>query len=123
MSRARSRDLTALYAARPLQVVGTYFAIYVAAAALSLPGAAILTLLAGAVFGLGWGTLIVSFASSIGATLALLVSRYLLRDVRQARFGDAAGRDRQAGIEREGAVLPLHVAAGAGYFRSSSSIC
>ncbi|MEO8122016.1 MAG: pyridine nucleotide-disulfide oxidoreductase, partial [Rhodoferax sp.] len=52
-----------LYAAKPLLVIGTYFAIYVATTALSFPGAVILTLAGGAIFGLGWGTLIVSFAS------------------------------------------------------------
>ena len=55
-----------------------FFAVYVAVTGLSLPGAAILTLVGGAVFGLLWGTVIVSFASSIGATLAFLVSRFLL---------------------------------------------
>ncbi len=61
---------------------------YVLITAFSLPGAAVLTLAGGAVFGLMWGTVIVSFASSIGATLAFLVSRYLLRDMVQARFGE-----------------------------------
>jgi hypothetical protein len=61
---------------RPL----AFFAIYVAATALSLPGAVILTLAAGAMFGLGWGLLLVSFASSLGALLAFLAARYLLRD-------------------------------------------
>jgi uncharacterized membrane protein YdjX (TVP38/TMEM64 family) len=66
-----------------------FFATYVAAAALSIPGALILTLAAGAMFGLGWGLLLVSFASSLGALLAFLVARYLLRDTIQARFGNA----------------------------------
>jgi uncharacterized membrane protein YdjX (TVP38/TMEM64 family) len=70
--------------------------------ALSLPGAAILTLAGGAIFGLAVGTLVVSFASSIGATLALLVSRYLLRDSVQARFG-ARLAEVDKGIAREGA--------------------
>ena len=65
----------ALYAQRPLQVLAAFFAVYVAVTALSVPGAAILTLLAGAVFGLLVGTVVVSFASSIGATLAMLASR------------------------------------------------
>ena len=65
-----------------------FFVAYVLVTALSLPGAVIMTLAAGALFGLGFGTLLVSFASSIGATLAFLASRYLLRDVIQARFGD-----------------------------------
>ena len=92
----------ALYAAQPLTVVATFFAVYVAVTAISLPGAAILTLLAGAVFGLLWGTVIVSFASSLGATLAMLSARYLLRDSVKARFG-ARLADIDKGIEREGA--------------------
>jgi pyruvate/2-oxoglutarate dehydrogenase complex dihydrolipoamide dehydrogenase (E3) component/uncharacterized membrane protein YdjX (TVP38/TMEM64 family) len=95
-------DFAALYAARPLQVIAGFFAVYVAVAALSLPGAAILTLLAGAIFGLWMGTLVVSFASSIGATLAMLVSRYLLRDTVKSRLG-ARLADIDSGIEREGA--------------------
>ncbi len=62
-----------------------YLVIYVTVAALSIPGAEILTLIGGAIFGLVWGLLIVSFASSIGATLAFLVSRTLLRDWVQSR--------------------------------------
>ena len=92
----------ALYVAQPLTVVATFFAVYVAVTAISLPGAAILTLLAGAVFGLLWGTVIVSFASSLGATLAMLSARYLLRDSVKARFG-ARLADIDKGIEREGA--------------------
>ncbi len=75
-------------AASPVLVGLYFFLFYVAVAALSLPGAAVLTLAAGALFGLLWGTVIVSFASSIGATLAFLVSRYLFRDAIQDRFGD-----------------------------------
>ncbi len=95
-------DFAALYAARPAQVIAVFFAVYVAVTALSLPGAAILTLLAGAVFGLLVGTVVVSFASSIGATLAMLVSRYLLRDGVKSRFG-ARLADIDKGVEREGA--------------------
>ncbi|MDZ4262271.1 MAG: FAD-dependent oxidoreductase [Pseudomonadota bacterium] len=72
----------------PWLVAGSFFAIYVIVTALSLPGAVIMTLAAGALFGLLTGTVLVSFASSIGATLAFLVSRYLLRDTVQQRFGD-----------------------------------
>jgi pyruvate/2-oxoglutarate dehydrogenase complex dihydrolipoamide dehydrogenase (E3) component/uncharacterized membrane protein YdjX (TVP38/TMEM64 family) len=100
--KSRQADLSALAASRPLAVGGAFFAIYVAATALSLPGAVILTLAAGAIFGLGWGTLIVSFASSIGATLAFLASRYVLRDSVQARFGTRLA-DIDKGVEREGA--------------------
>jgi uncharacterized membrane protein YdjX (TVP38/TMEM64 family) len=80
-----SRDaLQARVQAQPLATAAAFFAIYVAAAALSIPGALILTLAAGAMFGLGWGLLLVSFASSLGALLAFLVARYLLRDTIQS---------------------------------------
>ena len=95
-------DFAALYAARPWLVATVFLAVYVAVAALSLPGAAILTLLAGAIFGLLVGTVVVSFASSLGATLAMLFSRYVLRDSVKARFG-ARLADIDKGIEREGA--------------------
>lgn len=74
--------------ANPIVVGGLFLLLYVLIAALSLPGAAVMTLAAGALFGLLWGTLIVSFASSIGATLAFLAARYLLHDSVQQRFGD-----------------------------------
>lgn len=80
--------VAAQVSAQPLLSAGVFFAAYVAVTALSLPGAAIMTLAAGAVFGLGWGVLLVSFASSIGATLAFWISRFLLRDWVQTRFGD-----------------------------------
>jgi len=95
-------EFAALYEARPARVIGIYFAVYVAVTALSLPGAAIMTLLAGAVFGLVVGTVVVSFASSIGATLAMLVSRYVLRGWVQGRFG-ARLADLDKGVQREGA--------------------
>jgi pyruvate/2-oxoglutarate dehydrogenase complex dihydrolipoamide dehydrogenase (E3) component/uncharacterized membrane protein YdjX (TVP38/TMEM64 family) len=95
-------DFAALYAARPLVVAAAFFVVYVAVTALSLPGAAILTLLAGAIFGLLVGTVVVSFASSLGATLAMLFARYVLRDSVKARFG-ARLADIDKGIEREGA--------------------
>ena len=72
----------------PLVSIGVFFAIYVAVTALSLPGAAILTLAAGALFGLVQGFIIVSFASSVGATLAFLVARFILRDTVRKRFGE-----------------------------------
>ena len=65
-----------------------YFTFYVVATGISIPGAIILTLLGGVIFGLFWGTLLVSFASSIGATGAFLASRLILRDWVQSRFGD-----------------------------------
>ena len=91
-----------LYAEHPWQVLGAYFAAYVVMAALSLPGAAIMTIAAGMLFGLATGTVLVSFASSIGATLAFLVSRFLLRDAVQSRFGDRLGAINR-GVERDGA--------------------
>ena len=92
----------ALFAEKPVQVVLAFFALYVAVTALSLPGAVILTLAAGAGFGLVLGTLVVSFASSLGATLAMLAARYLLRDTIQARFGKRLDGINK-GMEKEGA--------------------
>ena len=100
--KARQGEIAALYAANPAVVIGGYFAAYVALTALSFPGAAIMTLAGGAIFGLGLGLLIVSFASTIGATLAFLTSRYLLRDWVQGKFGARLGAI-NAGIERDGA--------------------
>ncbi len=83
-----SRDaLSAQVDAHPLRTGLAFFGVYVIATALSFPGASILTLAAGAMFGLGWGFVVVSFASSLGALLAFLVARYLLRDAIQRRFG------------------------------------
>ena len=79
-----------------------YFLLYIIVAALSLPAAAILTIAGGAVFGLAWGLLMVSFASTIGATLAFLLSRTLLRDWVQTRFGRYL-KPINDGIERDGA--------------------
>jgi len=90
------------YDASPWLVAGGYFLIYVAVTALSLPGAAVMTLAGGALFGPGIGTLLVSFASSIGATLAFLVSRFLLRDWVQQRYGERLGAINQ-GMEKDGA--------------------
>lgn len=75
-------------ATSPVTVGASFFLMYVIVAAFSLPGAAIMTIAAGALFGLFWGTVIASFASTIGATLAFLTARYLLRDLVQAHFGD-----------------------------------
>lgn len=92
----------ALFAEKPVQVVLVFFATYVAVTALSLPGAAIMTLAAGASFGLVLGTVVVSFASSVGATLAMLAARYVLRDSIQARFSKRLD-DINKGVEKEGA--------------------
>ena len=95
--------LASAYAANPWTARTLYFAAYVAVASLSLPGAAILTLAGGGVLGFGWGLLLVSFASSIGATVSFLVARYVLRDVVHARFG-ARLADIDRGMERDGAL-------------------
>ncbi len=91
--------------AHPLGLAAAYFAAYVLMAALALPGAALLTLVGGAVFGLGWGTLMVSFASTIGATLAFLGCRFLFREAINNRFGDTL-RTLDTGIRKEG---PLYL--------------
>ena len=89
-------------AASPLLVGLAFLAFYVLVAALSLPGAAVMTIAAGALFGLLAGALIVSFASSMGATLAFLTSRYVLRDSIQNRFGDRLKAINE-GMARDGA--------------------
>jgi uncharacterized membrane protein YdjX (TVP38/TMEM64 family) len=91
----------ALYAGHTFVVTGIYMLVYVLVTALSLPGAVVMTLAGGALFGLLKGTIIVSFASSIGATLACFVSRFFLRDWVQAKFGEKL-KTVNSGIEREG---------------------
>ncbi|MFP5350576.1 MAG: FAD-dependent oxidoreductase [Gammaproteobacteria bacterium] len=86
----------------PIATALVYFLVYVVITGLSVPGAAILTLIGGAIFGLVWGTVIISFAATIGATVAFLASRFLFRDAIQRRFGDrlvAVNR----GMEKDGA--------------------
>ena len=95
-------SFTALYNQRPATVIAAFFAIYVAVTALSLPGAAIMTLVGGAIFGLGVGTLIVSFAASIGATLAFLAARFVLGETVQNKFGNRMAEINK-GVEKEGA--------------------
>jgi uncharacterized membrane protein YdjX (TVP38/TMEM64 family) len=99
--KARQADLEAWRAAQPLVAALVYFLAYVAVTALSLPGATVMTLAGGAIFGLGWGLLIVSFASTIGATLAFLAARWLLGDWVRARFGERMAVV-NAGIARDG---------------------
>jgi pyruvate/2-oxoglutarate dehydrogenase complex dihydrolipoamide dehydrogenase (E3) component/uncharacterized membrane protein YdjX (TVP38/TMEM64 family) len=91
-----------LYAQQPVMVAAVYFGVYVLATALSIPGAVIITLGGGAVFGLWQGLLLVSFASTLGATLAFLASRFVLREWVEARFGQRLA-DINAGVDKEGA--------------------
>jgi uncharacterized membrane protein YdjX (TVP38/TMEM64 family) len=100
--RASKAAVDAWRDAQPVLASAAFFGIYVAVAALSLPGAGIMTLAGGAIFGLLWGTLLVSFASSVGATAAFLVSRFVLHDAIQARFADKLKRV-NAGVRSDGA--------------------
>ncbi|MDB5810664.1 MAG: associated Golgi protein [Betaproteobacteria bacterium] len=99
--KSQQATISEYQAAYPLQTAAIFILIYVVLTALSFPGATVMTLVAGAVFGLWWGTLIVSFASSIGATLAFIAARFVLRDSIQRKFGDRLAAI-NAGIEKEG---------------------
>ena len=99
--KARQSELEAFTHANPVSASALFFAVYVTVTGLSIPGAAVLTLVAGAMFGLLWGTVIVSFASTIGASLAFLAARFLLRDSVQARFGERLTTINR-GIEKDG---------------------
>ena len=96
------RSFAELYSGHPAMVIAGYMALYILVTSLSLPGAAVLTIGGGALFGLLAGTVVVSFASSIGATLACSVARFLLRDWVQEKFGDKIAKVNE-GVEREGA--------------------
>ena len=102
-----------LYRAKPVLVTLVFFSIYVVITALCMPGAAILMLVAGASFGLAWGTMVVSLASTLGATLTMLLGRYVFQSSIEKRFS-AKLADVNRGIESEGAfylftlrMLPL----------------
>ncbi len=97
-----------LYAENPVGILLAYIAIYVAVAALSLPGAVVLTLAAGALFGLVAGTVAVSIASTVGATLACFASRFILRNWVQQKFGDKLNAI-DKGVEKEGAFYLFSV--------------
>ena len=98
-----SRDsLVSFYEKNTLEVIFVFFIVYVLMAAFSLPGAAIMTLASGALFGFTTGLIIASFASSIGAVLATVVSRYILRDWVEKKFGDKLQKINE-GIKKEGA--------------------
>jgi pyruvate/2-oxoglutarate dehydrogenase complex dihydrolipoamide dehydrogenase (E3) component/uncharacterized membrane protein YdjX (TVP38/TMEM64 family) len=85
--QSQRASITQWQAARPLAAAAIFFVIYVVVTAASIPGAAVLTLVGGALFGLLWGTVLISFASTLGATLAFLLSRTLLREAIQQRYG------------------------------------
>ena len=97
----RSRAV-ALHLANPWTTAALYSAAYIAVTGLSLPGAAIMTLAAGAIFGLGLGVLMVSFASTLGATLAFALTRHLFRDLVQKRFAERLAPINK-GIAKDGA--------------------
>lgn len=91
-----------LYANQSVLVLGVFLLVYILVAALSLPGAGVLTLAAGALFGFVTGLIVVSIASTIGATLACMVSRFILRDWVQTRFGGRITTIND-GIDKDGA--------------------
>jgi pyruvate/2-oxoglutarate dehydrogenase complex dihydrolipoamide dehydrogenase (E3) component/uncharacterized membrane protein YdjX (TVP38/TMEM64 family) len=101
--KAQQASIEAYRSNHPVSAIFIYALIYIAVTGLSLPGATILTLAGGAVFGLLWGTLIVSFASTIGATLAFWAARFLFRDAVKARFGDRLETINK-GIDKDGAL-------------------
>jgi pyruvate/2-oxoglutarate dehydrogenase complex dihydrolipoamide dehydrogenase (E3) component/uncharacterized membrane protein YdjX (TVP38/TMEM64 family) len=99
--KSQQAAIDAFYRSHPWQAAAAFFVVYVAVTGLSLPGAALLSLAGGAIFGLLWGTVLVSFASSIGATLAFLAARFLFREAIRRRFGDKL-RAIDAGVSKEG---------------------
>jgi len=99
--KEQQANFVQLYEANRVMVIGIYMLIYIVVTALSLPGAAVMTLAGGGMFGLVTGTIVVSFASSIGATFACIVARYLLRDWVQNKFGDKLTKINE-GMEKEG---------------------
>ncbi|MBT2773462.1 FAD-dependent oxidoreductase [Halomonas sp. ISL-60] len=101
--KAYQSDFQAAFNQHPWQVAGLFFAVYVVITALSLPGATLLTLLGGTLFGLGWGLLIISFASTMGATLAFLLSRFLFQKPIEKRFPRQFASVNR-GVERDGAL-------------------
>ena len=99
--KSRQAEFTALYEARPVLVIGVYALIYIVVFALALPVGAVMTLAGGALFGLVTGSIVVSFASSIGAVIAFLASRHVLADSVRARFGNRLA-EVDKGIDKDG---------------------
>ena len=100
--KSEQEALRGLVDTNPAEFIAGYFFIYVAVTALSIPGAAVMTLVAGALFGLWWGLLIVSFASTIGATLAMVIARWLFKQEVESRFKNQIMTINK-GIEKDGA--------------------
>jgi len=100
--KEQQHQIEALYAENKLITLGSYFVLYILVTGASLPGATVLTLAGGAVFGLLTGLILISFASTIGASLAFVISRYLFRDAVEARFGSSL-KAINDGIEKDGA--------------------
>ena len=101
--RGSQEKFAAMQEQSPWLTALAFFAVYVAVVALSLPGATVMTLAIGALFGFWYGAVLVSFASTIGATLAFLASRYVLRDMVQRRFGDKL-KGINEGMAKDGAL-------------------
>ena len=104
--KQQREQLVTLVAEQPLLMFGSYFLLYILCTALSIPGATVLTLGAGAIFGLGWGLLLASFASSVGALLAFLSARWLFHDWVQQKFGKRLQTINE-GVQRDGAFYLL----------------
>jgi len=100
--KAQQDQVEMLYAENQLATLLIFFIVYVIVTGVSLPGAAVMSLAAGAVFGLLTGVILISFASTIGASIAFMISRYLFRETVEARFGSSL-RSINAGIKRDGA--------------------
>ena len=100
--KAQQHQVEAFYAENQLATLAIFFIIYVVVTGASLPGAAVMSLAAGAIFGLLTGVILISFASTIGASIAFMISRYLFRDTVGARFGNSL-KSINAGVERDGA--------------------
>ena len=101
--KAQQAALSEYYTNNTLLIIVVFFLVYIAVAGMGLPAAAIMTVAAGAIFGFWTGFILVSFASTIGATIAFLLTRYLFHDAVQRKFGDKLAK-LNAGIEREGAM-------------------